>query len=724
MTTNQSESGSVPAGRVTIGEYLRAGLVALLCALMAYSVYETMLRIAASYSPIPVGDYWRVPQFLHAYQTFELEVFWRQHNEHRILFPEIVFALDMLVAHGRMVLPTVLSFLCYAGSWGVLCYVFARSATVPVFARWCGVLVAGVLTFWQGAAVALAQPFLLEWPLMQLGVVLAIFLLTKTADAGRALFLALTVGAAVLATYSSANALLLWPLLVTLGFALRLTKRFQFILAGCAIVFVGLYFVGYHFSGQSNFGALLQHPLYFASFSAMYLSMPFSNLFSSKFGITLGLLNFALVMGVAVSAWRKGLWRERTPVVLLSFYVFTLLTIVITAGGRMDLADQNYSAARAPRYLTVSLLNWAAVILLCYWASSRLRWKFVGSGTLTILFTVLTMLGTYKLRNWQEANEVPQADAQISAMHLDAGLTDTELEARLFPSPEFLDKFLPPLKSQHLALFSRQHERWLGAPLTQFGRLADERAAGQINSLWPIEHGLAVVGWVNSTDVRDPFPRILLVNEKNQVVGWGRRPNAGLPAEWRSLETPQQEAWIAFANLNIASRSIAAYAVTRHGLAAVGGVNPVPALKAVNGQEVGAPLSSVAWKMDATWALNGIPVIPTYGWHPKGAAYSSWQQHDEHTGQIVAEFDTPKTNCVSVGVLHGPSTDGLSLQFIDADSGAVLGDVPFRDHDFLWSLWQVKLTAGTKRVRIVGNDKGAGWGQWLAVSEPLQCQER
>ena len=90
-------------------------------------------------------------------------------------------------------------------------------------------------------------------------------------------------------------------------------------------------------------------------------------------------------------------------------------------------------------------------------------------------------------------------------------------------------------------------------------------------------------------------------------------------------------------------------------------------------------------------------------------------------GQAAVEFSAPKNGCFAMGVLHGPSVGGLSAQFIDADRGKVLGDVPFRDHDSLWALWKINADPSVKHVRFIANDAGKEWGQWLAVSGPLQC---
>lgn len=722
MTINQPETDRLHVLRRVLPPHVRTAIACFLGAWLAYTLWEHLKRMSALYVPVPVGDYWRVPQDLKAYQTLQIGAFWRQHNEHRIIFPEIVFALDMLLAHGRMIWPMACSFLCYLGTWAVLCWTLASDQAVPLFNRCCGILISGVLAFQLGSVLALAEPFLLQWPLMQLGVVLSIFFVKRAADGGRRRDLAFAIAAAVVATYSSANALLLFPLLVALGYFVKLSKHFMAMLVNSAIVFVGLYFVGYHFSDESNFRALLLHPAYFLGFIATYLSMPFGNVFGPGFGVTLGLVNLGLVISSAVRAWRARILRTLPSVVLLGFYSFTLLTIVITAAGRMSPEDPTFGSARVTRYLTMPFLNWAAVVLLCYWISSRLGLRSVTPIGLTVAYTVFLLITGYKLRSWQEANEVLFGVHQVTAMTLDVGLTDEEMTARIFPQPEFLEILIAPLKAQHLAEFSRHHDEWLGKNLILFGGLLNEKMRGQITYIHPVEHGLEVVGWANSSDTRDPFPRIVLANEDGEVIGWGRRPNGSFPPDWLSSETPEREAWVAFANLAVPSQSVSAYAVTRRGVMPIAGPLRVPTVKGASRLDVDAPLTNVTWQMDKAWAESEIPTPPRFGWHPPTTpVYCSWQHRDDNTGRITAEFAAPASGCVAVGVLHGPSVGGLAAQFVDADTGTVLGDLPFRDHDALWSLWEVKPDSNVKRVRFVATDNGKDWGQWLAVSAPMSC---
>ena len=506
-----------------------------------------------------------------------------------------------------------------------------------------------------------------------------------------------------------------WPFVSRSGFLSAL--------AISAAVFVGLYFIGYRFSEQTNFRVLLTHPLYFAGYVGSYLSMLFGGTKSAGFGITIGLASFALMTLLLVLARRGRLLFTTSPAfVLFGYYLFTLLTIVITATGRMQPDDPDFTTARMVRYLTMPFVNWAALLMLCIWTSARLKWRVFTTRRLAAVFSLLMFLGMHKLRGWQDVNGHEFATYQFAALNLENDLADSQIIMRFFPQPEFVQLHLPALKNNHLSIFYRGKNRWIGRKGSEFSGIRNSKIAGGIVFTFPVERGLEVVGWVNADSALDPYPQIVLVNEHGVIVGFGRRPRAGLPADLHTYGTPENETWVAFANLKVPSQTIVAYAVTGEGLAPIGDAITVPTLNIAGEYETGPPVRDVAWHMDKAWAPDGIAVVPTYGWLPHAATYGTWLGKDQGTGQIVGDFAAPANNCVALPVLHGPVAAGVSAQLLDADSGSVLANLPFRDRDPRWTVYRIKLSDNTKHLRFVATATGRGWGEWMAVSTPVECK--
>ena len=161
---------------------LRSARTLGIVALAGWFVWTWVLnieRLLRYYTPAPYLDYWRTAQMLWMYETFTFRVLWMQHNEHRIVFPEIVFATDYFLLHGRQMLPIAVSFACYFGCWLVFVWAFGSDAAVPSRVRMCGALLAGVIIGWEGSAAILVNPFLLQWTLTWVAAMLSLLFLVR-----------------------------------------------------------------------------------------------------------------------------------------------------------------------------------------------------------------------------------------------------------------------------------------------------------------------------------------------------------------------------------------------------------------------------------------------------------------------------------------------------------------------------------------------------------------
>jgi hypothetical protein len=349
-----------------------------------------------------------------------------------------------------------------------------------------------------------------------------------------------------------------------------------------------------------------------------------------------------------------------------------------------------------------------------------MKWRALTTERLVILFAALLFLGQYKLRPWQEANARDFADDQTAELAIDNGLLDSQLTERIFPSPEFVAHNVPDLRRSGLSVFSRGHEKWLGRNASQFGKMKTLPIPGEIVSTFPVEHGVGLVGWADLPDPRNRWPWILLVNERGQIAGFGRRLPAGFPMALQSVKIPEKEGWVGFVNLAVPCQTISAYVVRRRDLDPIQGAVPIPALQTASANETGTALKDIAWHMDSSWRPNGVPLPPRFGLFPAVSIFSSV---GDKPGQIVASFAAPPGACVLLPVLHSDaSIAGAAAQLIDADTGNVLAVLPFRKHDVLWSVWRVFLNSNVKHLRFVATDTHEEAGQWLAVSAPLECK--
>lgn len=701
-------------------------LLFFLVAWMVFNWLETVQRILHCYTAAPTGDYWRVALYAPRYRAMDMSVFWTQHNEHRILFPEIVFALDMLALHGRHILPLAVSFVCYFSSWLVLAWTLFSDRKFSPTVRNCAILLAGVVVGWKGSASVLADPFLLQWTLMSFCVLLSLAFLCRVKEAPSNFPLILCIASAIISTYSSANALLLWPLLIACGFLLGLSRRQITILAIAASVSLALYFVGYTFSSHVDILALLAHPFYLLGFVGSYLSMPFGGMKGPDFGAFVGLISLFVVIVLFIVAARSRLLISPPAVVLFGWYSFTLLTVLLTAAGRMDLQDSGFGVAKTARYLTVPLMTWAVSISLCIWLASRCRWKIASAPAISFIVAVLLFMGFLKLRRWVEGNDNGFANQQMVALSFENGLGDPGLIRKIFPDPGLVYRCLPYLQEHDLSVFNKNRKKLLGVPVERFSHVLSTPAIGEVSYTFPVRAGVEVVGWADALSFRGAqYASIVLTNETGRIAGFGERLRAGFPADLRTPHTPPSLAWVGFLNLEIPAHSFTAYVVDprRKGLFLIPGSFAVPEIRAMSVHDLGLPITGIQWERDAAWTRDGYPTASLFDTPPPEPIYASWSGSHTNTGRMISSiFPAPENDCMILPVLHGPLATGQSIEIQDADTGKPAITIPMQNGDSQWQFWRLPFNSAVKHLRIIAGDEGRDWGEWLAVGPPSRCE--
>ena len=684
-------------------------LLILLAAWAACNWGTTIYRITELYVTIPTWDYWRVAANASNIRAFDFRYFWLQHNEHRIVGPDIVFAIDLLLFHARRIFPIVISFVFYLVSWLLIARSIAADTLLSVEARGFAIALAGIMIGWRGSALALADPFLIAWTLVEFAFLTALWLVSRAIS--RSASASLLVGVIALgfvATYSSGNGLLVWPVLVLAAYICGWTKRLTGALAISGVVADGLYFVGYRFGGNLQPANLFRHPAYTMAFLGSYLSMPFGGMKSPQFGVYVGLCQLAVMLLLFSVALRYRLLATRTGIVLFGAYLFTILAALLTAAGRMEPGDGFYTNAKATRYLTLLMINWGVCAAALIWLSARRGWR-VAPPVLAVLLGVLIVIGFLKLRWWERTGIRPYVDAQVTQLSVENGVQDPRLLRNIFPSPEFAEQYLKVLQADDLSIYSNAQMQ----PQTRVVRKDASKIAGEITRIFPLQSGVEIVGWTRATT-----NRVTVANESGELVGSGRRLSLGLPSELLTPDTPPSLAWIAFVPAQYASGPFSVYS----GPFQIGESRPFPQVTVVDESQVGADISPIEWRRDPAWTQNGQPPIKLHGPAPRGPVYGSWSGADSRVGAIQSSSITvPDDGCLILPLLHGTSTKPLSVELRDAGNGALLEQIPMQDEDIQWEFWRIPMRA-SRQVQIVASDRGKQDGEWLSIGTPARCK--
>jgi len=542
------------------------GALAVLLSWVVLNWNATLRQIVLSYIPLPVADYWRVVQDYSQVKQLHLQVLWRQHNEHRILFPEIVFLLDAFLFGCRGILPLVVSFLCYVSLWIVIAWVLLSDKALSRETRIAAALLAGLVMSWKGSASALAWPFLLQWTLTQFAVLLSFVFLVLAKQQTRAnLSLVLAVLCAAIATYSSADALLLWPVLIVAALLADLSKRQITALVLSAVFVIGWYFNGYVFSSSFHASDLFSHSLYAAGFVSAYLAMPFGNIKSPIFAVYLGVIQLVFTISLLLYAWRTHLFKKTPAVILFSYSVFVFLTAIATAAGRMNPADPTFTAAKAARYVTVPLVNWAVLVALCLWISGRRGGRMCPLPVLAICFALLIGIGFLKLRWWLRVAGQDFADVQEAALSIQDGLTIPPLMQKIFEDPKLLAVELSELEKHHLSIYDKGPSRWLGHSVAELGRPLSSPVSGAITKAVAVPSGMQIFGWADDGDQPPRYRWVVLTNEAGRIIGFAERFPIGIPRDFSDLPSPHWLSWTGFVKLPARGARIRAYVVASDG---------------------------------------------------------------------------------------------------------------------------------------------------------------
>lgn len=134
--------------------------------------------------------------------------------------------------------------------------------------------------------------------------------------------------------------------------------------------------------------------------------------------------------------------------------------------------------------------------------------------------------------------------------------------------------------------------------------------------------------------------------------------------------------------------------------------------------EAGALVPDVTWHPDRGWGLNGY--YPDIGHLSQGSIWGSWNHSDASTGTISSSIFSDRAGCVILPVGHGPSILHERARVTTAD-GRTVQEVPLDAATGKWEFYKVYYDSHIKEIRIIAEDDGTGWGEWLAVGQPRFC---
>jgi hypothetical protein len=710
--------------------------LATLAAVAAAAIsLDTITLIVRHFQPLFFWDQWlTIDQYISFENgSFKISDLFSKYNEHRIVFPRLFFLADFIFGRGMNVINILSIFIIQFLHVVILANMerkFHRDAiAVLVIAiivillfnfgqsenfnwgfqvQFVGVYAAASLAFWWYANAA-RRPNLDRW--------------TFSDATGSAIM-------AFIATYSMANGVIACAMLVLLGLTLRAKPLLT---TGAAALAAGLAYAYFHDFGPTDSasppGFALQHPVRFLVYVLAYIGGPAAG-FGFGAAVAMGVLGSALA---AFAILRMAAIGEQSAAraALVAIMAFVAATSAATASGRLFLGLEQ---ALSSRYLTPACIFWSAQVI--YWSS------FVSSKSrnraATLVFgavAAVSLVGALRMHIQKRgtANDIPQALNWASDALLSGGDFPDAL-ARVFPDPELPKRLAPFLDQRGLSIFATPDARLRGLPLTEgFASIDNGACLGAFDSTEAVSslQNATVAGWAWDRLRKTPVRRVVLVDSKDVIVGFatGEWPKTGL----RKIVPEARRdnlGWRGFAKLGDRN-PLRAYAsldggstaclLGEHGAPELAAPIGAPAIDA-DPSNLG-PVISSPHAYSGGWTLNGQE--PSAGPPPfAGAVFGSWTGSDANVGVLTLGPFAAPGGTFTLPIVTGPAIGGLSITVKDAETGEIYVQfaVPKRQRWSALSL-TVPQAEASRPVIVVAEDKGADWGQWMAVGEPRAPSE-
>ncbi|MFN3514576.1 MAG: hypothetical protein ACK41C_16145 [Phenylobacterium sp.] len=526
------------AVRLRLAVQLAAGAVVVLLA--GWSVWA----VALAYSPTPFHDQWGSVHLWRVIreQGFDPALLFAQHNEHRLVFPRLVFLADFAWFQGR----NILNLVAIGAVQAAAAALYLRAADLRrtglpgllAAALACGLMFS--LTQWEN--------FFWGFQVQFVGVFAAagwaIWLFCRGGldpDGVRWPALGGAFALLTVAAFSLSNGL-------TAGLAMAavvLLVRGRPAVAGLALaataLLLAIYLKGYQpVEAHSPARFALERPVDYVRYVLTYLG----NVWSGGGPRTALAAGLAGALGAAAMA--LVLLRAPRPdaprAAMLGIVVFVGMTAGLTALGRLSFGVEQ---ALAPRYATPVAHFWAAQAV--YWMltlaqAPRPRLQaavaFAAAAGLAVLLDLQPKAMDHLFRTHDRV--LAGSSAIVGEVE------DPQALQALFPDPEVIQALTPFMREQRLGPYAATPAIAVGRPLTL--PVAEGGACrGRLDSLEPAPEGAAwrAHGWGWDRRQGEAFDHVALVDSTGRVVGIALG-HAARPDVLKALRRPGAEGagWI------------------------------------------------------------------------------------------------------------------------------------------------------------------------------------
>ncbi len=287
----------------------------------------------------------------HDAGTLGVSDFWRQHNEHRIFFPNVIMYNLAYLTKWNIGAEALLSFMFACGALVFLLLTVRRTIKTRSI-RIAAMLFTACLLFSPMQGENWLWGWQLEWYLTVFALTGAMWSLCAWPSRfDQRWRMPAALALALVATYSLGSGPFIWIIGAAALLLRRETWRRLALWGGVAVPALALYYYGYNFHADPASKAIAtQHPERFVEYVATYLGHALSwNKYSAP---VFGVLFLGLVVWIACMIFRRPEFGKKIAA-WAGFMIFGLLAAASTAIGRLEFG---IGQALAPRYMIMASL--------------------------------------------------------------------------------------------------------------------------------------------------------------------------------------------------------------------------------------------------------------------------------------------------------------------------------------------------------------------------------
>lgn len=495
----------------------------------AMFVFTSIYGAVLCFSSVPIGDMWDgYIGFYFQILNHDYAAWWRQHNEHRILFSKILFWLDIKYFSGSAIFLIIINFLLMFSIWiGLLSY--ARLLLSHLWNKTFAYATASILCM---VSFSWMQSENIMWafqscffggflfPLLSFYFYAKYFSLKNFMNKNVAsnLYLMLSIISGILSSWTLASGIIIMPLLVIMSIFLRQKIYNSLLLLLVSCITVGLYLYGYASPGyhSSPADSLLYHPIEILQYILIYLGSPFYHITSKIFLCFLSGTGFIVSFIYVLITYIKE--KKQNPIYLASllFVFYILVTALLTASGRINFGvDQ----ALAIRYTTPVLMGWAVlfILLLSNFKFNR-KYTFSVIAFISCLSLCIPQIEAYKNKNIYitRTNYI-----NLAGLSLQLNIKDKDIVKNIYPDEKALYDNVEKTKDSKISIFNQKPQPTFY--LYKNAALFDlKKCAGTISSKVELQDELNVYrvdGWAYNNKLNKRPKQVFFVKENDIIIG-------------------------------------------------------------------------------------------------------------------------------------------------------------------------------------------------------------